>query len=84
MNCQWLWKVLRAENLREPATEKVAVTDNNFLLIYNPSASFIIQFFTSVCVLILYMSGGTYSLNSTRNDRFLVNRGNFIYKQGFC
>ena len=33
-----------------------------------------------VCVLILYISGGTYSLKSTPNDRETFH-GNFIYSQ---
>ena len=39
-----------------------------------------------LCVLILYISGGTYSLKSTRNDRFFLGtfHGNFIYSQSFC
>ena len=34
-----------------------------------------------LCVLILYISGGTYSLKSTPNDRFFEKlfHGNFIY-----
>ena len=36
-----------------------------------------------MCVLILYISGGTYSLKSTPNDRFLwaAFHGNFFYSQ---
>ena len=41
-----------------------------------------------LCVLILYMSGGTYSLKSTPNDRFLfiekLFMAIFIYFQSFC
>ena len=36
---------------------------------------------TMLCVFILYMSGETYSLQSTTNDRVLRN---FIYSQIFC
>ena len=38
------------------------------------------------CVLILYISGGTYSLKSTGNDRFLEEpfHGHFIYTLNFC
>ena len=46
------------------------------------------QFLTPLmlCVLILYMSGGTYSLKSTPNDRFFEKlfHGHFIYSQSFC
>ena len=38
-----------------------------------------------VCVLILYISGGTYSLKSTPNDRFeKLFIAIFIYSQSFC
>ena len=42
---------------------------------YIPSAKIIDLVFTPVvlCVLILYISGGTYSLKSTPNARFLIN-----------
>ena len=38
-----------------------------------------------LCVLILYISGGTYSLKSTPNERFFWEtfHGNFIYSQRF-
>ena len=39
-----------------------------------------------LCVLILYVKGGTDSLTSTPNDRFFENlfNGKFIYPQSFC
>ena len=39
-----------------------------------------------LCALILYASGGTYSLTSTPNDRFLRNfyHGRFIHSQNLC
>ena len=38
-----------------------------------------------LCVLILYISGGTYSLKSTPNDSFWETfHGNFIYYKSFC
>ena len=40
-----------------------------------------------LCVLILYISGGKYSLKSTPNDKFLGNfswQFYFIYCQSFC
>ena len=42
------------------------------LTYYNPSFTITAQFLTPllVCTLILYMNNGTYSLNSTPNDRF--------------
>ena len=42
---------------------------------YNPSVRITAQLLTSLmlCRLILYVSGGTYSLTSTPNDRFLRN-----------
>ena len=42
---------------------------------YNPSVRITAQLLTPLmlCVLILYESGGTYSLTSTLNDRFFGN-----------
>ena len=39
-----------------------------------------------LCVLILYISAGTYSFKSTSNDRFFEKlfHGGFIYFQSFC
>ena len=40
----------------------------------------------TLCALILYVSGGTYSLTSTPNDRILrkIFHGKFIYSQNVC
>ena len=38
-----------------------------------------------LCALILYMSGGTYSLKSTPNNRFVRSISwQFVYSQSFC
>ena len=39
-----------------------------------------------LCVLILYVSGGTYSLMLNSEDTFfwVTLHGNFIYSQSFC
>ena len=36
-----------------------------------------------LCVLILYVSGDTYNLKSTPNDKEIFN-GKIIYSQSFC
>ena len=55
---------------------------------YNLSVRITALFLTSLilCVLILYMNGGTYSLKSTPNNRFVLEtfHGSFIYFQSFC
>ena len=55
---------------------------------YNPSVRITTYLLTRLmlCVLILYVSGGTYSLTSTLNDRFLKNflMAGLFYSQGFC
>ena len=62
--------------------------DNTYIIgHYNPSGLFS-QFFTPLmlCVLILYISGGTYGLKSTPNDGFFgeLFMAIFIYSQRFC
>ena len=36
-----------------------------------------------LCVLILYMNGGTYSIKSARNNRFFFFLANFMYSESF-
>ena len=54
----------------------------------NPSVRIIDLTPLMLCVLILYISGETYSLNSISNDRFLFSwetyHGNYICSQSFC
>ena len=56
---------------------------------YNPSVRITAGLLTPLmlCALILYVSGGTYSLMSTPNDIFFfweAFHGNFICSQSFC
>ena len=50
---------------------------------YNPSVRIMTLVLTPLmlCALILYMTGGTYSLKSTPNDKAF--HGNFIYSREF-
>ena len=55
---------------------------------YNPSVGITTQLLIPLmlCALILYVSGETYILTSTPNDRFFVKpfHGSFIYSKSFC
>ena len=61
---------------------------HTFIGHYNTSVRITAWLFTPLmsCVLILYISGGTYSLKSTPNDRLFGEtfHGNFIYSASFC
>ena len=61
---------------------------HNWWLQPNPSVKIIdlVSHTLTLYVLILYISGGIYSLKTTPNDRFFWEtfHGNFIYSQSFC
>ena len=46
---------------------------------YNPSVRIIDLTPLMLCVLILYISGGTYSLKSTTNDRFFLRNFSWLF-----